>query len=317
MYGLKTDWPDEVPPRYYTLPDYEGALPRWCPGCGDHAVLTAVQRLCRDEQLAPEKTVFVSGIGCSSRFPHYLNAYGFHGLHGRALPVACGIRSRRPDLHIFVATGDGDCCSIGAGHWVHAIHYNMKMVVMLLDNNVYGLTKNQTSPTSIKGRTTNTHPRGAWLDPIDPIQTTLGITNASFVAQTVDWSPPHVLATLQAAHRHPGLAFVRILQRCPHYPTPGFEALQSDPTKLLLLTHPDGIVVDDAVKRMFKNEQEHDPAAIDAARVLADRSDVVPIGLFYRNESANRYDLQSTEGLATSRRDKIEALEAELSRYEI
>jgi 2-oxoglutarate ferredoxin oxidoreductase subunit beta len=317
MYGLKRDWPEEVPPRYFTLHDYEGAMPRWCPGCGDHAVLTAVQRLCRDEQLAPENTVFVSGIGCSSRFPHYMKAYGFHGLHGRALPVACGIRARRPDLHIFVATGDGDCCSIGAGHWVHAIHYNMKMVVMLLDNNVYGLTKNQTSPTSLKGRKTNTHPRGAWLDPIDPIQTTLGLTNASFVAQTVDWSPLHVLATLRAAHAHPGLAFVRVLQRCPHYPTPAFETLQRDPTKLLLLTHPDGIEVDDALKRMFKNQQEHDPADLNGARELADLSDVAPIGLLYRNESADRYDEYTAEGLATARRDKIAALEAELSRYEI
>jgi 2-oxoglutarate ferredoxin oxidoreductase subunit beta len=317
MYGLKTDWPEEVPPRYFTLEDYEGGLPRWCPGCGDHAVLTAVQRLCRDEQLAPEKTVFVSGIGCSSRFPHYMNAYGFHGLHGRALPVACGIRARRPDLHIFVATGDGDCCSIGAGHWIHAVRNNMKMVVMLFDNNVYGLTKNQTSPTSLKGRKTNTHPRGAWIDPIDPVQTTLGIANASFVAQTIDWNPPHVLATLKAAHHHPGLAFVRILQRCPHYPTPAFELLQKDPTALLLLTHPDGIELDDAVKRAFKNQQEHDPADLDEARELADRTDAIPIGLFYRSETVSRYDLYSTEGLATSRRDKIAALQAELSRYEV
>ena len=147
-------------PRYYTLEDYEGATPRWCPGCGDHAVLTAVQRLCRDEQLPPEKTVFVSGIGCSSRFPHYMKTYGFHGLHGRALPVACGIRSRRPDLHIFVATGDGDCCSIGAGHWMHAIRYNMNMVVMLLDNNIYGLTKNQTSPTTRPGADDQHAPAG-------------------------------------------------------------------------------------------------------------------------------------------------------------
>jgi 2-oxoglutarate ferredoxin oxidoreductase subunit beta len=214
MYGLRTDWPEEISPRYMTLEKYTGAQPRWCPGCGDHAVLTAVQRLCRDEQLLPEQTVFVSGIGCSSRFPHYMNTYGFHGLHGRALPVACGIRARRPDLHLFVATGDGDCCSIGAGHWIHALRYNMKMVVMVLDNSVYGLTKNQTSPTSLRGRTTNTHPRGAWLDPLDPVQTTLSVTNASFVAQTVDWSPPHLLATLRAAHHHPGLAFVRIIQRC-------------------------------------------------------------------------------------------------------
>lgn len=317
MYGLKTDWAEEPAPRYFTLQQYEGQVPRWCVGCGDHAALTAVQRLCRDEQLAPEKTVFVSGIGCSSRFPHYINTYGFHGLHGRALPVACGIRSRRPDLHVFVLTGDGDCLAIGAGHWVHAIHYNMKMVVMLLDNNVYGLTKNQTSPTSAKCRTTNTHPRGALLEPIDPVQATLGITNASFVAQTVDWNPPHLLATLKAAHLHPGLAFVRILQRCPHYPEPAFDALQSDPSRLLLLTHSEGIELEASVKRIFKNQQEHDPADLDRARTLAGSTDAVPIGLFYRNEAADRYDLATVEGLATGRADKIAAIQSLLRSYQI
>ena len=317
MYGLKTDWAEEPPCRYLTLKDYEGAPPRWCPGCGDHAVLTAVQRLCRDEQLAPEKTVFVSGIGCSSRFPHYMKAYGFHGLHGRALPVACGIRSRRPDLHVFVATGDGDCISIGAGHWIHAIHYNMKMLVMLLDNNVYGLTKNQTSPTSAKGRRTNTHPQGALLDPIDPLQAALGITNASFVAQTIDWNPPHLLATLKAAHAHPGLSFVRILQRCPHYPTPGLEALQADPSKLLLLAHPDGIELDEPMLRTFKNHVDHDPVDLNRARELAETADAIPIGLFYRNEAADRYDVFTAEGIGTPRADKIAALKSALDRHRV
>ena len=317
MYGLKTDWTDEESPRYLTLQQYEGSLPRWCPGCGDHAVLTAVQRLCRDEQLLPEKTVFVSGIGCSSRFPLYMKAYGFHGLHGRALPVACGIRARRPDLDVFVATGDGDCLSIGAGHWIHAIRYNMKMVVMLLDNNVYGLTKNQTSPTSSKGRKTNTHPQGGTLQPLDPIQTTLGISNASFVAQTVDWNPPHLFATLTAAHRHAGLAFVRILQRCPHYPNPAFEELQTDPSGLVLLTHPDGIEVDEPVRKVFGNQREHDPADLDGARHLAGGSEGIPIGLLYRNDAADRYDLSTAEGLATARGDKVAALESVLDQYAI
>jgi 2-oxoglutarate ferredoxin oxidoreductase subunit beta len=319
MYGLKTDWMEEAPPRYYTFEDFEGGLPRWCPGCGDHAVLTAAQRLCRDEQLPPEKTVFVSGIGCASRFPHYMKAYGFHGLHGRALPVASGIRARRPDLHIFVATGDGDCCSIGAGHWLHAIHFNMKMVVMLLDNNVYGLTKAQTSPTSAKGSTSNTHPRGAPLEPLDPIQTTLSIPNASFVAQTVDWNPPHLLATLKAAHRHPGLAFVRILQRCPHFRNDLFEPLQRDPSKLQLLTHPDGIAVDDSIQRVLTNQREHDPSDLAQAQTLAvgQREDGIAVGLFYRHEAADRYDHYSAEGLATSRSEKIAALRGELDRYQI
>ena len=117
MFGLKGDWSLDVKERYFTLEDYCGAEPRWCTGCGDHGILAAVHRVCRDAQLKPEKTVAVSGIGCSSRLPHYMKTYGFHGLHGRALPVACGIKSRRPDLDVWVATGDGDCFSIGAAHW--------------------------------------------------------------------------------------------------------------------------------------------------------------------------------------------------------
>jgi 2-oxoglutarate ferredoxin oxidoreductase subunit beta len=317
MYGLKTDWQEENPPRYFTLRDYEGAVPRWCAGCGDHAILSAVQRLCRDEQLPPEKTVVVSGIGCASRFPHYVGSYGFHGLHGRALPVACGIRARRPDLHLFVATGDGDCCAIGTGHWVYAVHYNMNMVVMMFDNNVYALTKNQTSPTSPKGRKTNTHPRGAWLQPIDPIQTSLGIQNASFVAQTIDWNPAHLLSTLKAAHHHPGLAFVRVIQRCSHYPSDFVQQLQADPSLLLVLTHPDGVNLDDATGRTFRNQERHDPTNIAEARALADRRDVLPIGLFYRNENADRYDRITIDGIATSRKDKLAAIQRGLSGYAI
>jgi 2-oxoglutarate ferredoxin oxidoreductase subunit beta len=317
MYGLKTDWPEDSHPRYMALEEYEGLEPRWCPGCGDHAVLTAALRLCRDEQLLPEKTVFVSGIGCSSRFPHYLKTYGFHGLHGRAMPVACGIRSRRPDLHVFVATGDGDSCSIGTSHWVHGIRYNMNMVMMLLDNNVYGLTKNQTSPTSRVGRKTNTHPAGALLDGINPVQTTLSITNVSFVAQIVDWNPLHLLSALKAAHRHPGLGFVRVIQRCPHYPTAEIDALQEDSSQLLLLTHPDGIEADDVVKRAFPNQLEHDPADLNAARDLAAREDVLPIGLLYRNENAPQYDELSARGLGSPRKDKIAAVRDELNLYKV
>ena len=174
----------------YKLSDYQSDIAmRWCAGCGDSGILTAIQRLCRDEKLPPEKTVFVSGIGCSSRLPHYMNAYGFHGMHGRALPVAEGIKLRRPDLHVFVTTGDGDCCSIGAAHWIHAIRYNMNMTVLLHDNQVYGLTKNQASPTSPRGLQTNTTPRGAYLDPLNPLSVTLGVANVSFVAQAVDWIP--------------------------------------------------------------------------------------------------------------------------------
>ena len=315
MYGMKDDWELEEKPRCTVLDDYVGAMPRWCPGCGDHAVLTAVQRLARDEQLPPEKTVCVSGIGCSSRFPHYMKTYGFHGLHGRPLPVASGVRSRRPDLHIFVVTGDGDCCAIGTAHWIHAIRYNMRMTVMLLDNHVYGLTKAQSSPTSLLGQKSNTHPFGAQLRPLNPLTVTLGITNASFVAQTVDWNPPHLYATLREAHRHEGLSFVRVLQRCPHYLDGAWDHVQQDPSQVLMMTHPNGIPVDPALAKVFTNNVEHDPSDLSAGRDHAAREDVVPIGLFYRDENAVCYDDFCKEGLGMSASAKVEAVQAELNRF--
>lgn len=317
MLGLKSDWSLDVLPRYFTLEDYEGGVARWCPGCGDHAVLTAVQRICRDEQLAPENTVCVSGIGCSSRFPHYMHTYGFHGLHGRALPVACGIKSRRPDLGVWVATGDGDCCSIGAAHWIHAIRYNMDMVVMLFDNNIYGLTKAQTSPTSRPGLKTNTHPRGAWLPPLNPTQTTLASANVSFVAQTVDWNPPHLYDTLLAAYRHPGFSFVRIMQRCPQYTPLVFEEAQQDPSLVLLLRHETGIPVDPSVDRLFKNQMEHDPSDQVAALDIAGREDVIPIGLFFQDRERPRCDEISAVGMNMTAHDKLVALDREFDRFAI
>lgn len=317
MYGSKPDLIEEPTPRCLALQDYEGAKPRWCSGCGDLPVLTALQRVCRDEQLLPEQTVVVSGIGCSSRLPHYMKTYGYHGLHGRALPVACGVRSRRPDLNIFVATGDGDCCAIGTAHWIHAVRYNMKMTVMLLDNNIYGLTKKQTSPTSAKGTSSNTHPAGSFLGALNPIAVTLGISNASFVAQTVDWNVQHLYATLLAAHRHPGMSFVRIMQRCPHYMSHVFDVIRKNSAGILLMTHPDGIEVDDVVKKQFKNQVEHDPADLAEARALADTEDKVPIGLFYRNAAADRYDKYTQRGLGLRPSAKIEAIDKVLDRFQI
>jgi 2-oxoglutarate/2-oxoacid ferredoxin oxidoreductase subunit beta len=317
MFGLKSDWPSDIHPRYYDIEDYEAGEARWCPGCGDHAVLTAVLKICRDEQLPPEKTVAVSGIGCSSRFPHYLSTFGFHSLHGRAFPVACGIKSRRPDLKIWVATGDGDCCSIGAGHWVHAIRYNMDMTVMLFDNHIYGLTKNQTSPTSPRETKSNTHPEGSWLPPLNPLATTLSIANVSFVAQTVDWSPPHLQATLLAAYKHPGFSFVRILQRCPAFMKGHYEGLQNDPSRLTLLTHENGIALDPAVAKMYKNQLAHDPLDMAGARALAETTDTVPIGLLYGNPSCLRYDQHSIVGLDMTVEEKIRGLETELKRFEV
>ena len=229
--------------QHYELEDYQSGVPRWCTGCGDNAILAAVQRLCRDEDLRPEKTVFVSGIGCSSRFPHYMKTYGFHGIHGRALPVAEGIKMARPDLNVFVNTGDGDCCSIGAAHWIHAIRYNMNMTVMLHDNQIYGLTKKQASPTSPRGTKSNTTPRGSYLEALQPLTVTLGVQNVSFVAQAVDWIPEVLYDIISKAYRHKGFSFVRIIQRCPEWLPNVFEPWMQDPLRTMLLTHEDGLTI--------------------------------------------------------------------------
>lgn len=319
MIGIKADLTElDLPEVYYSIGDYCSSTARWCPGCGAHAILTAVQKLCREEQLPPEKTVFVSGIGCSSRFPHYMKTYGFHGLHGRALPVAEGVKFRRPDLDVFVITGDGDCCSIGAGHWVHAIRYNMNMTVLLFDNEIYGLTKKQTSPTSPIGTHSNTHPKGSILPPINPIQSTLGFTNVSFVAQTADWNPAHLYATIKRAHEHKGLSFVRILQRCPIWMQDGFSSAVSRPEALTLLDHENGIELDDQIRNSFKNIIKHDPSNIDKAREYVSLEDgSLPIGLFYQNQDAVRYDEYGAHNLNMPVKQRLEGLNGLLDRYAI
>ncbi len=313
---LAPDWYLEGRTCHLVMADYQGAVARWCPGCGDHAALTAVQRLLRDKQIPPEKTVVISGIGCSSRFPHYMKTYGFHGLHGRPLPVAEGVRSRRPDLHLFVVTGDGDCCAIGTAHWVHSIRYNMKMTVMLFDNNIYGLTKMQSSPTTPKARRSNTHPGGVPLSPLNPLSTTLSVTNVSFVAQTADWEPAHLLRVLEIAHEHPGLAFVRILQRCPHYMDHRWEDLQRNASEAVHLFHELGVPRRPGDERLA-NAVDHDPSDLAAARAIAAREDRWPLGILYRNPNAERYDESSCVGRGMSNAEKLEAMEGELALFEI
>ena len=299
----------------YDMGDYDGAQARWCPGCGDHSVLSAVQRLLAVENLPPEKTVFISGIGCSSRFPHYINTYGFHGVHGRALPLATGVKLHRPDLHVFVVMGDGDCISIGAGHWIHATRYNVDMVALLLDNEIYGLTKMQTSPTTPQGYKTNTQPRGSYLPPINPIEATLGVTNASFVAQTAEWVPAHLLATLEAAYKHPGFSFVRILQRCPHFTDDIFGDLMKHPEEVQLLTHERGVDVK-ALEGRFPHREEHDPSDLDAARRLADDPGLIRLGVFFRDDTRPRYE-ETRHVPAHTAAEKLVLLDQELDRYAI
>jgi 2-oxoglutarate ferredoxin oxidoreductase subunit beta len=284
----------------YELEDYQGGVPRWCSGCGDNAILAAVQRLCRDEGLRPEKTVFVSGIGCSSRFPHYMRTYGFHGIHGRALPVAEGVRMARPDLNVFVNTGDGDCCSIGTAHWIHAVRYNMRMSVFLHDNQIYGLTKMQASPTSPKGTKSNTTPRGAWLEGLNPLTVTLGVQNVSFVAQAVDWMPDVLYEVVRAAFHHQGFSFVRIIQRCPEWLPDQWEPFIKDPKRVLRL-----------------DRSGHDPASIDRAREVASRTDPIPVGILYRNPDVPCYEeLRRSAKLRTPELVRA-GLEAEFDKFTV
>jgi 2-oxoglutarate ferredoxin oxidoreductase subunit beta len=244
-----------------------------------------------------------------------MSTYGFHGLHGRALPVACGVRARRPDLDVFVVTGDGDCCAIGTAHWIHAIRYNMNLTILLLDNNVYGLTKNQTSPTTRKGEKSNTHPRGSFFAPMNPISVTLGIANASFVAQTVDWNQGHLYATIKAAHAHKGASFIRVLQRCPHFTSHIFQDTVKDFSQLLMMEHPDGVTLEDPVLKKFTNRIAHDPRDLAAARALADRTDVYPVGVFYRNPEAQCYDDVTSYGVSMTQSQKLSGINKALDRF--
>jgi len=301
--------------RVFGMDDYQGPVARWCAGCGDHSVLTAAQRLLTDNQLTPESTVFVSGIGCSSRFPHYLTTYGFHGIHGRALTIATGVKLTRPELDVFVVMGDGDCLSIGAGHWIHAIRYNVDMVVLLLDNNIYGLTKKQTSPTTPQGYKSNTQPRGSYLPAMNPLEATLGVTNASFVAQTAEWVPAHLFATLQAAYAHKGFSFVRILQRCPHFTPDLFTDAVKEPDIVELLDAPDGIRVE-ALDAIYKNKVAHDPADLHGARQLAEDLTAIRLGLFFRDDSNPRYDQIRSIPKHTAR-ERMDLLNEEFDHYAV
>jgi 2-oxoglutarate ferredoxin oxidoreductase subunit beta len=290
MIGTIRDLLPKCDEELLTLEDYQSNVPRWCTGCGDIGILTALQRLCRDENLPREKTVFVSGIGCSSRFPHYMNTYGFHSLHGRAIPVAEGIKIRRPDLNVFVNTGDGDCCSIGTAHWIHAVRYNMDMTVMMHDNRIYGLTKMQVSPTSPRGLKSNTSPRGAHIDALNPLSTTLGVSNVSFVAQAVDWIPDLFYDIISQAFHHKGFSFIGILQRCPNYLPDLFDPWLKDTEKTQILVHEDGLQLDPALGKIYRNQLSHDPSDLNRARELASSTEIVPVGILYRNDDVPCYE---------------------------
>ncbi|MFN7960863.1 MAG: 2-oxoacid:ferredoxin oxidoreductase subunit beta [Thermoanaerobaculia bacterium] len=186
---------------------------RWCPGCGDYAILSAVQTVLPELGIPKEKFVIVSGIGCSSRFPYYMNTYGFHTIHGRAPAIATGLKLTRPDLDVWVVTGDGDAMSIGGNHLIHTLRRNVGLKVLMFNNRIYGLTKGQYSPTSELGKRTKSSPQGAPDYPFNPLALALG-AGATFVARSVDIFQPHLREVLRRAHQHEGTAYVEIYQNC-------------------------------------------------------------------------------------------------------
>ncbi len=186
---------------------------RWCPGCGDYVILAQLQRVLAEMGADIDKTVFISGIGCSSRFPYYMSNYGLHGIHGRAPAIASGLKIARPDLDVWVATGDGDALAIGGNHLIHALRRNVGLKILLFNNRIYGLTKGQFSPTSEQGKRSPSTPLGSTDRPFDPLALTLG-AGASFVARTLDSDAKHLQATLKRAAEHQGSAFVEIYQNC-------------------------------------------------------------------------------------------------------
>jgi 2-oxoglutarate/2-oxoacid ferredoxin oxidoreductase subunit beta len=212
---------------------------RWCPGCGDYAILAAVQAFLPELGLRRENIVFVSGIGCSSRFPYYLDTYGMHSIHGRAPAIATGLATSRPDLSVWVVTGDGDALSIGGNHLIHALRRNVNLTILLFNNRIYGLTKGQYSPTSELGKITKSTPMGSLDAPFNPVSLALG-AEASFVARTIDSDRAHLTSVLRAAAAHRGTSLVEIYQNCNIFNDGAFDLLKDRETRdemLIRLEH--------------------------------------------------------------------------------
>lgn len=208
-----------------TKADFQSdAETRWCPGCGDYAILAAVQGFMPELGIPPENIVFVSGIGCAGRFSYYMDTYGMHGIHGRGPALATGLATARDDLSIWVVTGDGDALSIGGNHLVHALRRNVPVKILLFNNQIYGLTKGQASPTSERGKITKSTPFGSTDAPFNPVSLALG-ADASFVARTIDRDKQHLPEILRAAAAHPGAALVEIYQNCPVFNDGAFSSL--------------------------------------------------------------------------------------------
>ena len=217
---------------------------RWCPGCGDYSILTAVQLLMPELDVRRENTVFLSGIGCAARFPYYMNTYGMHSIHGRAPAIATGLAMAREDLDVWVVTGDGDALSIGGNHLIHALRRNVNLTILLFNNQIYGLTKGQYSPTSELGKVTKSTPFGSLDQPFNPVSLALG-AEATFVARTHDMDRAHMTEMFRRAHDHKGAAFVEVYQNCNVFNDGAFEGITTKDNResmLIPLVHGEPIV---------------------------------------------------------------------------
>ncbi|HET6651667.1 MAG TPA: 2-oxoacid:ferredoxin oxidoreductase subunit beta [Nocardioides sp.] len=301
---------------------------RWCPGCGDYAVLAAVQGFLPDLGLKRENIVFVSGIGCSSRFPYYLDTYGMHSIHGRAPAIATGLATSREDLSVWVVTGDGDALSIGGNHLIHALRRNVNLKILLFNNRIYGLTKGQYSPTSELGKVTKSTPMGSLDNPFNPVSLALG-AEATFVARTIDSDRKHLTSVLSAAARHRGTALVEIYQNCPIFNDGAFDSIKDNQSKsdaLIPLVHGEqirfgaegqyGVVRDRETGQVFAVEvadvdeadllvhdaHAEDPTTAFALSRLTDAGILTraPIGIF-REVRHPTYDDLAREQVATAR----------------
>ena len=212
---------------------------RWCPGCGDYAILSSVQKVFPDLGVAKEDFLIVSGIGCSSRFPYYMDTYGFHSIHGRAPAVASGAKIANPDLSVWIVTGDGDSMSIGGNHFIHILRRNLDLNILMFNNQIYGLTKGQYSPTSEMGKVTKSTPMGSLDYPFNPPQLALG-ANGTFIARTIDRDQKHLASIITEAHLHQGTSFIEIYQNCNIFNDGAFSELTEKETKAdtqLVLEH--------------------------------------------------------------------------------
>jgi 2-oxoglutarate ferredoxin oxidoreductase subunit beta len=297
---------------------------RWCPGCGDYAILNVIQGFMPELGLSRERIVFVSGIGCAARFPYYMQTYGMHSIHGRAPAIATGLAATRPDLSVWVVTGDGDALSIGGNHLIHALRRNVNLRILMFNNEVYGLTKGQYSPTSPVGQRSGSTPMGSIDRPFNPLSLAIG-AGATFVARAIDTDKKELTEVLRAAATHPGAAFVEIFQNCNIYNDNAFDVVREDKTNRVYLRHGEPVrfgengekgvrLRDDGGVEVFEDDGEplvwdakrDDPSlAFTMSRLTLAKWGAAPMGIF-RDVERPVYDDELTAQLETSREVKGE-----------